>query len=81
MYLSGCICTCMYSHIVDSKYICPRSVHEFLACSRVLDSILSGDPLDEVIDRVQKYLGELKERIQGGHIELKKYVITKVCEC
>lgn len=46
--------------------------------SYVLDLILSGAPLDEVIEQVQTFLQGLAEELRGDAISLQEYVITKV---
>ena len=46
--------------------------------SYVLDQILSGSPLDDVIEKVCDYLQQLQKRINEGKVELPLFVITKV---
>ena len=46
--------------------------------SYVLDQILSGAPLDEVIEKVRDYLEKLQKNIHDGKVELPLFVITKV---
>ena len=46
--------------------------------SYVLDQILSGAPLDAVIEQVQAFLQGLAEELRGNAIPLPEYVITKV---
>lgn len=47
-------------------------------CSYVLDQILSGIPLDEVIEKVLSYLQELQKEIKEDKVPMQEYVITKV---
>ena len=46
--------------------------------SYVLDQILSGSPLDDVIENVREYLQQLQKKINESKIELPLFVITKV---
>ena len=46
--------------------------------SYVLDRILSGAPLDDVIEKVRDYLEKLQKNIHDGKVELSLFVITKV---
>ena len=46
--------------------------------SYVLDQILSGAPLDDVIEKVRDYLEKLQKNIHDGKVELSLFVITKV---
>ena len=47
-------------------------------CSYVLDQILSGASLDEVIEAVLSHLDLVSKNIQQDKIPLQDYVITKV---
>ena len=47
-------------------------------CSYVLDQILSGQALDELIEKVLNYLLELKKDIEEDKVPREEYVITKV---
>jgi DNA polymerase alpha subunit A len=44
---------------------------------RVLDSILSGRGLDEVIDEVQAFLQQLSHDVEEDKVPLEDYIITK----
>ena len=50
-----------------------------LVPSFVLDQILSGAPLDDVLEKVREYLQQLQSKINEGKVELPLFVITKVC--
>lgn len=57
----------------------PLSPHVITSfCSYVLDQILSGAPLDDVIDRVLSFLVELKLELENNKVPLEEFVITKV---
>ena len=45
----------------------------------MLDQILSGIALDEVIEKVLSYLQELQKEIKEDKVPMQEYVITKVC--
>ncbi len=51
---------------------------KYVVLSYVLDQILSGAPLDEVMEQVQGYLRELAEEIRSAVVPMEEYVITKV---
>eukprot|EP00668_Euglena_longa_P015722 GGOE01019858.1.p1 GENE.GGOE01019858.1~~GGOE01019858.1.p1 ORF type:complete len:965 (+),score=277.50 GGOE01019858.1:1381-4275(+) len=43
----------------------------------VLNCILSGRPMDEILDSIHAYLAELADKVRNHQVELKEYVITK----
>ncbi len=44
----------------------------------MLDQILSGAPLDDVIGEVLKYLQELGKEVQEDRVPMEEFIITKV---
>ena len=75
-WLHSCVCVsviaplCLCLHGYTRVCVSPHSY--------VLDQILSGVALDEVIGQVQTFLQMLAEEVRGDAISLQQYVITKV---
>lgn len=53
---------------------CPLSKE---AGEQVLDFILSGEPSDQVVDKIHEYLENLARKIRSGDVPLSKFIITK----
>eukprot|EP00667_Euglena_gracilis_P000356 EG_transcript_356 len=43
----------------------------------VLNCILSGRPMDEILDSIHAHLSDLADKVRNHQVELKEYVITK----
>lgn len=43
----------------------------------VLDFILSGDPVDEVVDRIHSFLRQTADDMENNRLQLKEFIITK----